>query len=1052
MSELITRLAQLIVQDNAVLFVGAGLREGLDESPVLQQIADALAARIQYQRPDRSLPAVARDFEVLQGRNALILALREELEKLGSQPAPIHQLIADAVLPNTKVITTRFDRVLEQALEQFRKPYVLIVRDTDLPFFDESKVTLIKIQGDIGQPDSLVITEDDVYDFISKLPTVNDVVRAFFATKTLIFLGYDLNSDQFKGFFRQVTHNLTHYRRTAYAIVSQPLDEVEKQYWQGQNVEICPRDPVAFLEALTQAVKAAVEEPESVAPSPLEHLARPPLPPKPYKGLDSFTSQDVTIFIGRTEESQRLNNRILAHRLTVLYGESGSGKTSLLQAGVGPRLAHRRALLATGAPAPGQPLPELMSHSLADAGEQARLPATDQRDLPDMIREWQRALDGPIVLAVDQFEQFFLAYSPEDQRAAASFLNEMLDDRSLDLRLALVLREDFLGRLQALEAQIPGLLDVRFRLERLGREAARAAIEEPARLFSVTWEPALVQTLLDDLYESAEGGVAPPQLQIVCDRLYQAVVEQTGGPAGDDGVQITLALFRELGGTAAILGEYLDQAVRSFPPEQQPTVRTLLGALVSSSGVKQRLALADLARAADVEPAKAAAILDELTRQRLIQRYEVAVEREGQAQPEYELTHDYLVSHIARWLGDDFWAAQKVREILRHSLPEWRSRDRLLAPDDLRLAAAQQSRVRFSDAEVEMLYATAVGYDEHPGDWQASLSDTACRHILLRLLQHSETFARRQAARHLAAFPGDDVSAALAQTAVSDPDPTVQEAAAHAIAQAVDSDGEVVGRTAVLQLVEATTDSATADAAMQALVTVRDLQPASQKLLPADLRGPIRRRVWAVRWQRNQPRILRATLQGLQGGFWGLALGMGVFLGLWNASLNLSLNNPFRIYLGFVLLGMSVSGVMGALAVGGGTFAGMTLRSLQDYNRPARTWAVMTLVSAVFFSLGLVLIGYVSAGSPQPDRTLVAGLLIGLGVAGTANLPLKLGGVPRLVLTALVGMVTFIVAGRLALIFNDHVGWLLLMGGAAGTGFFLGLNPDLRHDESLQPG
>ncbi len=71
---------------------------------------------------------------------------------------------------------------------------MLIVRDTDVSFFDESKLTLIKIQGDIDQPDSLVITEDDVEDFISNLPTLSDVVRAFFATKTLIFLGYDLES------------------------------------------------------------------------------------------------------------------------------------------------------------------------------------------------------------------------------------------------------------------------------------------------------------------------------------------------------------------------------------------------------------------------------------------------------------------------------------------------------------------------------------------------------------------------------------------------------------------------------------------------------------------------------------------------------------------------------------------------------------------------------------------------------------------------------------------------------------------------------------------
>lgn len=162
MPDLIAELAQLIVRDNAILFVGASLRQAAQGPPAAEQIADALAARIDYQRTDRSLPAVARDFEVLQGRRALIAALRKERERLGDHPAAIHHLIADAVLPITKIITNRFDRGLEQALDQVGNPYVLIVRDADVPFLDASKVTLIKLQGDLSQPDSLIVTDDRV--------------------------------------------------------------------------------------------------------------------------------------------------------------------------------------------------------------------------------------------------------------------------------------------------------------------------------------------------------------------------------------------------------------------------------------------------------------------------------------------------------------------------------------------------------------------------------------------------------------------------------------------------------------------------------------------------------------------------------------------------------------------------------------------------------------------------------------------------------------------------------------------------------------------------
>ncbi|HNB54654.1 MAG TPA: SIR2 family protein, partial [Anaerolineales bacterium] len=420
MSRLTSRLADLIATDNAILFVGNSLRAG-GELPAVEQIASSLAARIEYQRPDRSLSAVARDFEVLKGRNALVTALREEIRKLQATrpgPDPLHQLIADAVLPHTKVLTTRFDQILERALDQFQKPYVLIVRDADVPFFDEAKITLIKMQGDIDQPDSLIITEDDLDDFIRRLPTISDVVRAFFATKTLIFLGYDLNSPLFKRFYNQVTRNLSAFRRQAYAVVPEPLDPVEDKYWAAQNVETLEENPLQFLEDLAAAVKAEIQTPRDPEPTDrLLELQKGSLPDRPYKALDSFTTADAAIFSGRTEESQRLANRILAHRLTLLYGESGSGKSSLMNAGVTPRLLQQRSLVATCTPSPDQPLTEIMRRALLETGQRAGLTPPSESFLVT-VREWQRALSGPIVLVLDQFEQFFLVYNSFERTTA----------------------------------------------------------------------------------------------------------------------------------------------------------------------------------------------------------------------------------------------------------------------------------------------------------------------------------------------------------------------------------------------------------------------------------------------------------------------------------------------------------------------------------------------------------------------------------------------------------------------------------------------------------
>ncbi len=485
MPDLVSHLAQLIVEDNAILFVGSALLGEQGKQAAVEQIAAALATRADFQGTASDLSAVAEYFQDRKGRGELLRALQEELAKLALQPDPIHNLVADAVLPTTKVITTRWDQLLERALEQYGKEYVLIVRDKDVPFFDETKITLVKMQGDIGQPESLVVTEEDIEAFFDRLPTLSDVIRAFFATKTLVFLGYDLNSELFKRFYRKLLRNVGSFSRTVYAIVPEPLDEATTLHWQQRNVQIHAQPPTLFLQALGQAVKA-------LGPATRPVPQQPPLPERPYKGPASFTEADERIFRGRSEETMRLLNRVLANRTVLLYGESGSGKTSLVQAGLAPDLARRGALLVIETADGTEPLVERLRKALREAASAYGLLLGAADDLPTMIQRVQPALQGPLVLVVDQVEQLFML--PEgDALAALRALQALVEDERMDVRLLLVLREDFLGRLHALESQLPGLVDARFRLERLSREAARSAIEEPAREFGIVWEPALVR-------------------------------------------------------------------------------------------------------------------------------------------------------------------------------------------------------------------------------------------------------------------------------------------------------------------------------------------------------------------------------------------------------------------------------------------------------------------------------------------------------------------------------------------------------------------------------
>ena len=1048
----VEELARLITQDNAVLLVGSQLRMEPGAQSLENELAATLAARLDTPGADRSLAEVASDFETRYERPELLKAIQEALRRLDAEPTPIHQLTVDALIPGTKVVTTRFDRLLERTFEQFHKPYVLIVRDTDLPFFDESRITLIKLQGDIEQPDTLVITEDDINDFIDKLPTVSDVVRAFFATKTLIFLGYDLDSPQFKRLYRKVGQDLKGYRRPAYAVTASDPDPLVTRYWEQQGVQICVREPLPFLEALAGAVKALQRSPVP-APNPLATQAQPPLPSQPYKALESYDAMDVAIFKGRSAESQQLANRILANPMTVLYGESGSGKTSLLDAGARPMLAAQRALLAVATPAAGVPLTSRLAASLAGAAERAGLqPPAASGLLPDMIRQWQRELDGPVVLALDQFEQFALVYGSDAQQGTLTDLARLLEDRSLFLRLVIVIREDFLGRLQTLEPQLPGLMDVRFRLERLGREAAAAAIVEPAALFGVRWEPAVVDVLLDGLYDHANGGVAPPQLQITCDRLFRAAIALTPIPGDNPEARvIDRTLLRNLGGLEGILAAYLDDAVLSFPPQEQPLVRLALGALVGSSGVKQRLPLEAVARVATAEPNQVAAVLDTLTDKRLVRRYDV---RQADAtRIEYELVHDYLVAGIARWLGQAFWDQQKLRELVRQALPEWQARGFLPAPDVLRLAESLRGQVRFSQDELAMLYAAAVSFGADVSPWAGQVPQAARQDILRRLLAQPDAAVRCQAARQLAHEAAAPDGETLARLALLDPAPSVRVEAAVAIAE-MSTEGHAP--MAVNHLARAWHEPATRALASQALTTIRDRVPDSLDGLDAPLRRTVGGQVRALRWRRNRQRILADTLQGLQWGFIGTGLGFGL---VWSLStIQIPRDTGPGMAGALILVNVLIAGYIGAMSAGSGAFTRVTVRCLADFPHPWRTGALTAWVSAVFFWLAFAVIPLLNARAQQQDMWFLffslGALSVGLAVAASAVLPWRLPWPWHLSLTAIVGAASFVAVVALGLIASKALSPAesALIGAGTALGLYAGLNPRFWHRSSGKGG
>jgi len=386
-------------------------------------------------------------------------------------------------------------------------------------------------------------------------------------------------------------------------------------------------------------------------------------PPSPYKGLAPFedSALDALLFFGRERQIEVIVANLMASRLTVLYGVSGVGKTSLLRAGVAHRLRRAHdALVVVLSSWTGDPVADLLDAVRAAAPEGVE-PVRQGGSFADELSAWTRRLESDVYVILDQFEEYFLYH--ENERGAGTLMDELpeaLRRRGLRVNFLLGVREDALAQLDAFKVRIPNLFGNSLRLDRLDLIAARAAIEGPLERYNelvpndqtVSAEPDLVETVLHqvavgrvDLGQSGRGGVGEedanrieaPYLQLVLERLWE--VETASGSR-----RLRLDTLERLGGAAHIVEDHLERAMAELSPEEKDAAAAMYNYLVTPSGTKIAHRAGDLAGYASVDEAETERVLKRLVEERIVRAAE-----DGAAGPRYEIFHDVLAEAVLAW-------------------------------------------------------------------------------------------------------------------------------------------------------------------------------------------------------------------------------------------------------------------------------------------------------------------------------------------------------------------------------------------------------------------
>lgn len=390
----------------------------------------------------------------------------------------------------------------------------------------------------------------------------------------------------------------------------------------------------------------------------------------PYQGLFAFQEKEANFFFGREAFVDQLINIVEQKPIVLVTGSSGSGKSSVVYAGLVPYLRHNGNWEIVGfrpGPQPVQALiagllPFLVTDMTSTQERRkntslAKEIMTGQISLDELVTQILNQNDNGqrMLLVIDQFEELYTLCQDEDVRHR--FLDILLEATTAPLfqrRLFVVmtLRVDFLGQVLSYRPFSDRLHQADIKLGPMSQSEIKRAIENPAARQSVTFEEGLVSRIMHDV-GSEPGGL--PLLQFALTQLWN---EQDSG-------RLTHQAYEEINGVTGALTRYADQIYQSLDePQKEQTRRVFMQLVRPGIGTEDTRRLAYRLEFGD----ESWQLVQKLADSRL-----VVLGRTHDGQETVEIVHEALISEwqeLREWINEDR-AFRTWQERLRAALYQW---------------------------------------------------------------------------------------------------------------------------------------------------------------------------------------------------------------------------------------------------------------------------------------------------------------------------------------------------------------------------------------------
>lgn len=319
----------------------------------------------------------------------------------------------------------------------------------------------------------------------------------------------------------------------------------------------------------------------------------------PFKFLDSYSKEDCDIYFGRDQEVEKLYNQIFYSDLLLMYGTSGTGKSSLIQCGLGNMFEDSDWL----------PIFIRKGDNIIASIEEAlqaiaRTKGQEKKPILSQIHSLYLDYYKPIYLIFDQFEELFILGDEEEENNFFWMLSELVESE-MHCKCILSMREEYLACLDKFEEIIPSLFDNRFRVERMRKEQIEEVI-----LSTVSNDRFQIELGSEDLpkkiikYVRDENGrVDLANLQVYMDRLYKNDLIRQESQGVSRKVIFDKGLLKQTGKMDDVLSLFLEEQVDLLNLEFEEkgvgelhVPLSVLGELVTGQETKQTREVEDIVK------------------------------------------------------------------------------------------------------------------------------------------------------------------------------------------------------------------------------------------------------------------------------------------------------------------------------------------------------------------------------------------------------------------------------------------------------------------------